>query len=126
MAGKTENITVFGCGGDRDKGKRPKMGAIAAAWSDELVITSDNPRTEDPMAIIQDILSGLEGSKLPRTVIENRPEAIRWAVTHARPGDTVLLAGKGHETYQVLAEGIIHLDEREVVAEALRELPGDR
>ena len=119
-------ITVFGCGGDRDKGKRPKMGAIAAAWSDELVITSDNPRTEDPMAIIQDILSGLEGSKLPRTVIENRPEAIRWAVTHARPGDTVLLAGKGHETYQVLAEGIIHLDEREVVAEALRELPGDR
>ena len=114
-------ITVFGCGGDRDKGKRPKMGAIAAALSDYLVITSDNPRTEEPGAIIQDILEGLQGSKTPYTVIENRPEAIRWAVAHAKPGDTVLLAGKGHETYQILHTGIIHLDEREVVAEALKE-----
>ena len=115
-------ITVFGCGGDRDKGKRPLMGATAAAWSDFLVITSDNPRTEEPGAIIADILEGLKDSRVPYKVIENRPEAIHWAVHFARPGDTVLLAGKGHETYQVLKTGIIHLDEREVVAEALKEL----
>ena len=114
-------VTVFGCGGDRDKGKRPQMGAIAAALSDFMVITSDNPRTEEPEGIIQDILEGIKGSKTPYKVIENRPEAIRWAVLHARPGDTVLLAGKGHETYQILKSGIIHLDEREVVAEALQE-----
>lgn len=116
-------MTVFGCGGDRDKTKRPKMGAIAAALSDYLVVTSDNPRTEDPDAIICDILTGLEGSPTPYTVVSNRVEAIRWAVAHARPGDTVLLAGKGHETYQILGSGIIHLDEREVVAEALAALP---
>ena len=113
-------VTLFGCGGDRDKGKRPKMGAIAAALSDYLVITSDNPRTEPPDAIIRDILAGVEDSGTPYTVIENRVEAIRWAVRHAQPGDTILLAGKGHETYQVLDSGIIHLDEREVVADALR------
>ena len=115
-------ITVFGCGGDRDKGKRPLMGATAAAWSDYLVITSDNPRTEEPGAIIEDILGGLKNSRVPYQVIENRPEAIHWAVHFARSGDTVLLAGKGHETYQVLKTGIIHLDEREVVADALKEL----
>ena len=113
-------VTLFGCGGDRDKGKRPKMGAIAATLSDYLVITSDNPRTEPPDAIIRDILAGVEDSGTPYTVIENRVEAIRWAVHHAQPGDTILLAGKGHETYQVLDSGIIHLDEREVVADALR------
>lgn len=112
-------VTLFGCGGDRDKTKRPKMGAIAAALSDYLVITSDNPRSEAPEAIIRDILTGLEGTKTPYTVIENRVEAIRWAIAHAQPGDTLLLAGKGHETYQILADGVIHLDEREVVAEAL-------
>ena len=111
--------TLFGCGGNRDKTKRPKMGAIAAALSDYLVITSDNPRSEAPEAIIRDILAGLEGTKTPYTVIENRVEAIRWAIAHAQPGDTLLLAGKGHETYQILADGVIHLDEREVVAEAL-------
>ena len=83
------------------------------------VITSDNPRSEAPEAIIRDILAGLEGTKTPYTVIENRVEAIRWAIAHAQPGDTLLLAGKGHETYQILAEGVILLDEREVVAEAL-------
>lgn len=112
-------VTLFGCGGDRDKTKRPKMGAIAAALSDYLVITSDNPRSEAPEAIIRDILAGLEGTKTPYTVIENRVEAIRWAIAHAQPGDTLLLAGKGHETYQILADGVIHLDERKVVAEAL-------
>ncbi len=112
-------VTLFGCGGDRDKTKRPKMGAIAAANSDYLVVTSDNPRTEDPAAIIADIVVGLENTKTPYTVIENRVEAIGWAIAHARAGDTILLAGKGHETYQILKDGTIHLDEREVVAEAL-------
>ena len=112
-------VTLFGCGGDRDKTKRPKMGAIAASLSDYLVVTSDNPRTEDPAAIIADVLTGLEGTKTPYTVIENRIEAIRFAIANAQAGDTILLAGKGHETYQILGTGTIHLDEREVVAEAL-------
>ncbi|MBR5523799.1 MAG: UDP-N-acetylmuramoyl-L-alanyl-D-glutamate--2,6-diaminopimelate ligase [Clostridia bacterium] len=112
-------VTLFGCGGDRDRTKRPLMGATAAALSDYLVVTSDNPRTEDPAGIIEDILTGLADSKTPYTVIENRVEAIHWAIAHAQPGDTILLAGKGHETYQILNSGTIHLDEREVVAEAL-------
>ena len=87
-------VTLFGCGGDRDKGKRPKMGAIAASWSDYLIVTSDNPRTEEPSAIIEDILVGLKGSKKPYTVIENRTEAIHWAIANAKPNDTILLAGK--------------------------------
>ena len=116
-------ITVFGCGGDRDRTKRPKMGAAAAALSDLVVVTSDNPRSEEPEAIIEDILPGVTETGKPYTVIPNRVEAIRWAVTNAQPGDTVLLAGKGHETYQILKEGTIHLDEREVVAEALSTLP---
>ena len=99
------------------------MGAIAAALSDYLVVTSDNPRSEQPAAIIEDIVAGLRDSQTPYTIVENRVEAIHWAIAHAQPGDTILLAGKGHETYQILATGIIHLDEREVVAEALAELP---
>ena len=116
-------VTLFGCGGDRDKGKRPKMAAAAASLSDFLIITSDNPRTEDPEAIIRDILAGLPqgGKAVPYTVIPNRVEAIHWAVRNAQPGDTLLLAGKGHETYQILKQEVIHLDEREVVADALRE-----
>ena len=117
-------IAVFGCGGDRDPIKRPIMGEIGVKLSDFAVITSDNPRTEEPAAIIEDILEGIQDSKTPYKVMENRPEAIRWAVTHAQSGDTVLLAGKGHETYQILKSGVIHLDEREVVAEALKELNG--
>lgn len=112
-------VTLFGCGGDRDKTKRPQMGAIAAKWSDFLVVTSDNPRSEEPGAIIGDILAGLTDTDTPYTVVENRVEAIHWAIANAQPGDTLLLAGKGHETYQILSEGVIHLDEREVVAEAL-------
>ncbi len=115
-------ITVFGCGGDRDRTKRPQMGAIAARLSDLAVVTSDNPRTEDPALIIEEIVAGMQGCKTPFEVVENRTEAIRWAITHAKSGDTVLLAGKGHETYQILADGIIHLDEREVVADALQAL----
>ncbi len=115
-------LTIFGCGGDRDRTKRPLMGEIAARFSDVVIVTSDNPRTEDPTAIIEEILVGLQGSKTPVKVIENRVDAIHWAIKHAKPGDTVLLAGKGHETYQILKDGTIHLDEREVVAEALQTL----
>ncbi len=115
-------VTVFGCGGDRDRTKRPKMGAAAAELSDFLVVTSDNPRSEEPQRIIDDILPGVTQSETPYTVIPNRVEAIRWAVMNAQAGDTVLLAGKGHETYQILKDGTVHLDEREVVAEALCEL----
>ena len=111
-------ITVFGAAGERDRGKRPQMGEIAARFSDLIVLTSDNPRREDPMQIINDVLPGIP-KDTPCVVYENRFEAIRYAVNEAREGDTVLLAGKGHETYQVLNNGIIHLDEREVVAEAL-------
>ncbi len=118
-------VTVFGCGGDRDRTKRPKMGAAAAQLSDFLVVTSDNPRSEEPEAIIADILTGLTETATPYTVIPNRVEAIRWAVTNAQPGDTILLAGKGHETYQILKEGTIHLDEREIVADALAVLPNE-
>ncbi len=112
-------VTLFGCGGDRDRTKRPLMAQSAAALSDYLVVTSDNPRSEDPAAIIADIVAGLADSTTPYTVVENRVEAIHWAIAHAQPGDTILLAGKGHETYQILADEVIHLDEREVVAEAL-------
>lgn len=113
-------VTVFGCGGDRDRTKRPKMGAAAARLSDYVIVTSDNPRTEDPHAIIEEILTGMTDTKTPYTVVENRIEAIRYAIEHAEAGDTVLLAGKGHETYQILKTGTIHLDEREVVREVLK------
>ena len=112
-------VTLFGCGGDRDKTKRPLMGAVAAELSDYLVVTSDNPRSEDPDAIIEDILVGVRDKDTPYTVVPNRVEAIHWAIANARAGDTVLLAGKGHETYQILKDETIHLDEREVVADAL-------
>ncbi len=115
-------ITVFGCGGDRDKTKRPLMGEIAAKLSDFVVVTSDNPRTEDPTAIIKDITVGMKNTKTPYVVIENRIDAIKYAVAHAVKDDIIVLAGKGHETYQILNTGKIHLDEREVVKEALEEL----
>ncbi len=111
-------VTLFGCGGDRDRAKRPMMGKIAAELSDFLVITSDNPRSEDPMAIIEDILPGIPKGT-PYAVIPYRRDAIAYAIAHAQPEDVILLAGKGHETYEVLKTGIYHLDEREVVAETL-------
>lgn len=119
---KNRLIAVFGCGGDRDKTKRPIMGNIAAHYSDYAIVTSDNPRTEEPSAIIEDILEGMKGAVIPVKVIENRIEAIKFAVSIAQKGDIIVLAGKGHETYQILKTGTIHLDEREVVAEALAEL----
>ena len=108
-------ITVFGCGGDRDKTKRPKMGRMATDLSDIVVVTTDNPRTEDPEAIIRDILIGTVGSKAEVITVTDRSEAIERAMSIARPGDTVLLAGKGHETYQVRGTTRYHYDEREVV-----------
>lgn len=120
-------IALFGCGGDRDKTKRPLMGRTAAKYADELIITSDNPRSENPMAIIGDILEGLKDSGTPAKVIENRQEAIAYAVSHAGTDDVIVLCGKGHETYQILNNSTIHLDEREVVAQALaQESPGER
>lgn len=113
---------VFGCGGDRDKSKRSLMGGIAAHYADYVIITSDNPRSEEPRAIIDDILVGLEGTPTPYKVIENRIEAIEYAIASAQKDDIIVLAGKGHETYQILSTGTIHLDEREVVANALQKI----
>ena len=113
-------ICVFGCGGDRDRTKRPKMGKIAAELADLAVVTSDNPRTEDPEKILQDILAGIPETVVP-TVICDRATAIRTAICRAQPGDGVLLAGKGHEDYQILGTEKIHFDDREQAREALQE-----
>ncbi len=113
-------ITLFGCGGDRDKTKRPIMGKIAGELSDYVIVTSDNPRTEDPFAILKDVEAGVKETDCPYEVIENRIQAIRHGMDIARPGDILLLAGKGHETYQILRDRTIHLDEREVVLEYLQ------
>ena len=110
-------ICVFGCGGDRDQGKRPIMGQIAQRLADAAVVTSDNPRTEDPMAIIGDILSGFREGEAPAAVEPDRARAIALALSMAEAGDTVLLAGKGHETYQEINGVQRHLDEREIVAD---------
>ena len=115
-------ITVFGCGGDRDRGKRPLMGRAAARWSDEVIVTSDNPRTEDPASIISDILPGL-GDK-PYNVRVDRREAIAEAIEQARANDLVIIAGKGHEDYQIIGSQKHHFDDREVAMEALRCLRG--
>lgn len=112
-------ITLFGCGGDRDKTKRPKMGRMATELSDIVVVTTDNPRTEDPEEIIKDILIGTVGSKAEVVCVTDRSEAIAHALGIAQKGDTVLLAGKGHETYQVIGKERVHYDEREVVADIL-------
>ncbi len=112
-------VTLFGCGGDRDRTKRPKMGRIAAALSDYCIVTSDNPRTEEPMDIIDDILIGMKNTKTPYTVIENRAQAIKFAVQNAQKDDIIVLAGKGHETYQIIGKTKNHFDEREIVLEAL-------
>ena len=109
-------ICLFGCGGDRDRTKRPQMGAIAGSLADVAVVTSDNPRTEEPEAIIRDILPGLEGTAAQVVVEPDRRAAIRRALSLAKPGDTVVLAGKGHETYQEVGTRVLHLDEREEVA----------
>ncbi|WP_353932121.1 UDP-N-acetylmuramoyl-L-alanyl-D-glutamate--2,6-diaminopimelate ligase [Okeanomitos corallinicola TIOX110] len=112
-------ICVFGCGGDRDRTKRPKMGKIAAELADIAVVTSDNPRTENPDKILEDILAGIPDRVKPM-VIGDRATAIRTAILEAQPGDGVLLAGKGHEDYQILGTEKIHFDDREQAREALK------
>ena len=115
-----ELICLFGCGGNRDAAKRPKMAQAAAKYADKLVVTSDNPRNEDPDAIIKDILAGLENSSAAYDVVTDRREAIYHALKIAKKGDIIVLAGKGHEDYQILAGGEhIHFDEREIVAQGL-------
>ena len=129
-------ITVFGCGGDRDRSKRPAMGAAAVKGSDVVIVTSDNPRTEDPMSIIREIEAGMSGlgakiagvnagplandGRMPYYVIPDRHEAVAAAVRMAKPGDVVVLAGKGHEDYQIIGEKKIHFDDREVAREEIR------
>jgi len=115
-------ITVFGCGGDRDPDKRPMMGAAAGAGSDVVVVTSDNPRSEDPVGIILAIEDGLRGASAEHTAEVDRRSAIASALGMARPGDAVLIAGKGHEDYQIFADHTIHFDDREVAREELRAL----
>ena len=116
-------IVVFGCGGDRDRSKRPRMRAVAEELADHCVVTSDNPRTEDPQDIIDQIMRGARDlSKF--TVEVDRRSAIRRAVEAAAGGDLVLIAGKGHETYQIFKDRTIHFDDREVARDVLREVTG--
>lgn len=112
-------VVLFGCGGDRDRTKRPIMGRIAQANADLVIVTSDNPRTEDPMEIIDEILTGMHKGLGPVQVIENRPKAIEWAIENHEDGDVIVLAGKGHEDYQIIGTTKYHMDEREIVAEVL-------
>ena len=113
-------ITLFGCGGDRDRTKRPLMGMAAAELSDFVVLTSDNPRSEDPLVIMNDAMVGLRRFDTPHIAEPDRAKAIRRAIAEARPGDVVLLAGKGHETYQMLRDRTIDFDDRETAREVLR------
>ena len=119
---KGRMIALFGCGGDRDRSKRPVMGEIAGELADYCILTSDNPRNEDPMAILDAIEAGIKPTGCEYVVIENRREAIRYALKFAGAGDVVVLAGKGHETYQEI-RGVKHpFDEKVVVRELLEEM----
>jgi UDP-N-acetylmuramoyl-L-alanyl-D-glutamate--2,6-diaminopimelate ligase len=120
-------ITVFGCGGDRDRGKRPKMGRAAVEYSDVVVLTSDNPRTEDPMAILREVEVGVRDALARRShvqyhLVPDRREAIGAAIREAHRGDMVLIAGKGHEDYQIIGTKKFHFDDREVAREAIQQL----
>jgi UDP-N-acetylmuramoyl-L-alanyl-D-glutamate--2,6-diaminopimelate ligase len=126
VAGHGRVITLFGCGGDRDRAKRPKMGRAAGEGSDFVVLTSDNPRSEDPEAIIADALPGLLATGTHHVTEPDRAQAIRIAIEAAQPGDIVLLAGKGHEKEQVLRDRTIHFDDAEVAAAALHAMAGTR
>jgi UDP-N-acetylmuramoyl-L-alanyl-D-glutamate--2,6-diaminopimelate ligase len=117
---KGKVITLFGCGGDRDRTKRPLMGMAAAELSDFVVLTSDNPRSEDPLAIMNDAMVGLRRFDTRHVAEPDRGKAIQLAIQEAQPGDVVLLAGKGHETYQILKDRAIHFDDRETAREVLR------
>jgi UDP-N-acetylmuramoyl-L-alanyl-D-glutamate--2,6-diaminopimelate ligase len=113
-------ITVFGCGGDRDRTKRPIMGQVAGELSDMVFVTSDNPRSEDPLQIMNDVLVGSRRTDTKTIAEPDRAAAIRKAIGEANAGDIVLLAGKGHETYQIFKDRTIHFDDREVASEILR------
>ena len=111
---------VFGCGGDRDQGKREEMGRVAQAHSDRVVVTSDNPRSEDPASIAGDILRGLPHAQSDACTVElDRRKAIEFALRQARPGDVILVAGKGHETRQTIGGETLPFDDRLVIQEAL-------
>lgn len=112
-------VVLLGCGGDRDPYKRPLMGEAASRLADFVIVTSDNPRSEDPDSIVQQIIPGVEKHDTPYVAITNRRDAMQYAVEHAQPKDIIVLAGKGHEDYQILSTGKIHFDEREVLAEIL-------
>jgi UDP-N-acetylmuramoyl-L-alanyl-D-glutamate--2,6-diaminopimelate ligase len=114
-------LCVFGCGGDRDKGKRPLMGAVASKRADRVFLTSDNPRSEDPLAILREIEAGVAAAASARTIPE-RAEAIEAAIAACEPGDALLIAGKGHETYQIIGAKTVAFDDREVARAALRRL----
>lgn len=114
-------ICVFGCGGDRDRTKRPKMGRIAYEGADRAIVTSDNPRTEDPEQILRDVVAGIDGALDDDQVIGDRAQAIRSAILNAKAGDGIVIAGKGHEDYQILGTEKIHFDDREQSRKALEE-----
>ncbi|MBE7017012.1 MAG: UDP-N-acetylmuramoyl-L-alanyl-D-glutamate--2,6-diaminopimelate ligase [Ruminococcaceae bacterium] len=120
-ATKGRVVALFGCGGDRDRAKRPIMGRIGTELSDFAIITSDNPRTEDPDEIIEEILTGVSVPEDRYVAVTDRIEAIRYAINNHMPGDIIVLAGKGHETYQEINHHKIHMDEREIVADILKE-----
>ena len=112
-------IVVFGCGGDRDRTKRPVMGEIAAKMSDFVFATSDNPRTEDPLEILKEIEPGLQQGTAPYTIVPDRREAIASAISKAKRGDAVVIAGKGHEDYQLIGTRVIPFDDRKLAKELI-------
>ena len=114
-------ITVFGCGGDRDSAKRPLMGEAAGLYSDYCIVTSDNPRTEDPDAIISDILPGIKKTDCTFEVEPDRRSGIKKALQLYQPGDTVIIAGKGHEDYQIIGTVKHHFDDREAALQIIEE-----
>ncbi|RYL92870.1 UDP-N-acetylmuramoyl-L-alanyl-D-glutamate--2,6-diaminopimelate ligase [Sporolactobacillus sp. THM19-2] len=120
---KKKIITVVGCGGDRERGKRPVMAKIAVDHSDLAILTSDNPRTEDPEAILQEMAAGVKGMAYKK--ITDRKQAIRYAISHAGTGDIILIAGKGHETYQIIGTVKHHFDDREIAKQIITELTGN-
>jgi UDP-N-acetylmuramoyl-L-alanyl-D-glutamate--2,6-diaminopimelate ligase len=116
-------ICLFGCGGDRDSGKRPDMGSVASTLADLVVLTSDNPRTEDPLTIIEQVQSGIDAA-VDLVVDPDRARAIRHAIELARPGDVVVLAGKGHETTQTIGDTVVPFDDRVEARSALSQVGG--
>jgi len=113
-------IVVFGCGGDRDRGKRAPMGRVVNELADLAIVTSDNPRGEDPLEIIREVLVGMEPCLAERVIEPDRREAISQAVSLARAGDVVLITGKGHETTQVIGDRVVEFDDRQIAAELVR------